>query len=73
MHPLFILDNANKPLFHLHNWEWREPESRAATLDGGDDFIHIIANNAEPDILGILLYDATQGRLGLLSHHVCFV
>lgn len=73
MHPLFILDNANKPLLHFHNWEWREPESRTATLDGGDDFIHIIANNAEPDILGILLYDATQSRLGLLSHHVCFV
>lgn len=33
------------------------PEARAATLDGGDDAVDVVADDAEADILGVLFDD----------------
>jgi hypothetical protein len=50
-----------------------EPKAGAATLQGGNDFGHVIANQAEARVPGVLFNDAAQGELGVVRHGVGFV
>lgn len=42
-------------------------------MNGRDDLVDVIANNAETNVLRILFNDTTQGCLSLLGHHVGLV
>ena len=52
---------------------WGEPETCASTLDRRYNFVDVVADDAKPDVLGILLYHTAQSCLGCGCHHVCFV
>lgn len=61
------------PLLHLLDRQRRKPEPRTPTLNRRYNLIHIITDNAEPDVLRVLLDDASEGGLGGGGHHVGFV
>lgn len=54
-----MVNNGQKPLFYLIYGQRGKSEARAARLNGRNDFIHVVADDAEPDVLSILLYDAS--------------
>ena len=69
----FYLDNSIKSFLDFSHWQRREAETRASALDGRDDFVDIIAYNAESNVLGVLLNDSSQSGLCLRSHHISFI
>ena len=66
-------DDAVDAALDLRAIEGREPEARAATLDGRDDFVDVVADNAEAHVACVLLHDAAQCRLGGLCHRIGLV
>lgn len=50
-----------------------ESEPCAPTLEGGDNFGEVVADEAEADVVGELLDDPPEGVLGVLGHGVGFV
>jgi hypothetical protein len=72
-HALFSLDHIHHSLLHLSNGQWRKPKSRTPTLYSWCDFVDIVTNNAEPDVLRILLDYTTERGLSLLCHHIRFI
>ena len=66
-------DDVVHALLDLLDGQRREPEARTATLDGGDDLVDVVADDAEADVLRILLDDAPERGLRGGGHHVGFV
>ena len=67
-------------LGHLHEAvadliaaEGGEAEAGATGLEGGDDLGHVVADEAEPGVLGVLLDDAAEGELRVVGHGVGLV
>lgn len=54
---LFILDYGRKSFFNLIHRKGAKPESRATRLNSGNNFVHIVADDAESDVASILLDD----------------
>jgi hypothetical protein len=73
VHSLFSFHHTIQPLLHLHNRQRREAKACTSALNSRCDLIHIITNDAEPDVLGVLLDDAAKSSLCLLGHHIGFV
>jgi hypothetical protein len=51
----------------------RKAKSRASTLQGGNDFTHVVANEAKASVFGVLFNDATKGKLRIVRHGIGFV
>ena len=67
------MNNNVQTLLDFGYWKGRESEPGTSTLDSGDNLVDIVANDTEPDVLGILFYHPSKRSLGSLSHHVCFI
>lgn len=70
--PLRLNDTIQPPL-HLLYRQRRKPETRTPTLDSRNDLVHVVTNDAKPDVLRILLDDATESRLCGSCHHIGLV
>ena len=68
----FIYDRCDL-LVHLLDRQRLETEPCTPTLDSRGDFVHVVANDAEPNVLRILLDDTAKRSLGSLGHHIRFV
>ena len=51
-------DDAVDAALDLRAIERREAEARAPALDGRDDFVDVVADNAEAHVACVLLHDA---------------
>ncbi len=51
------LDDGLQALLHLGHGKGRKSEASAAGLDGGDDFVHVVADYTETDVACVLLDD----------------
>ena len=60
-------------LLHFRDRMRREPETCASALYRWDNLVDVVANDAKPDVLGILFYYPTQSCLRRGGHHVCFI
>ena len=69
----FSFDHSVESFLDLWHGQRREAEPRAPTLNGWNNLVHVVADDAESDILGVLLDHSTQRRLGSCGHHVGFV
>lgn len=69
----FGLNNTVQTFLHLRYGQRREAEPCASTLNRGNDLVDVVADNAEPNVLGVLLDYTAQGRLCCGSHHVRLV
>ena len=67
------LNHQVHPFLDFRDRERREPEAGAPTLDGGHDLVHVVADDAEPHVLRVLLDDATERCLCRGRHHVRLV
>lgn len=73
---MYVLLSCNHRIdaaLDLSRLKRRESEACAPTLDSRDDFVHVVANDAETHVACVLLHDATQGRLSCLGHRICLV
>ena len=70
IHAPLCLDVTINPLLDLRDGERREAKARAAALDGGDDLVDVVADDAEADVLRVLLDDAAERGLCRRRHHV---
>ena len=62
-----------QPPLDFYYGERRKAEASTTALNCGDYFVDIIADDAEADILCVLLNDAAKSSLRGRGHHVCFV
>ena len=53
----FGLDDMVESIFDLVEFERVETETGTTRLDGGNDLVDVIADDAEADVLGVLLND----------------
>lgn len=58
---------------HRLGAERGEAEPGASRLQGGDDLRHVVADEAEAGVLGVLLDDAPQRELRVFGHAVALV
>jgi hypothetical protein len=58
---LLLLDDDLEPLVDLSYRQRAEAETRAARLNCWRDFVDVVADDAEADILGVLLDDCRRG------------
>ncbi|EJK74657.1 hypothetical protein THAOC_03657 [Thalassiosira oceanica] len=70
---LLGVGHLHQPAADLTLTERREPESRAPALQRGDDLADVVAYQAEPCVLRVLLDDPAQGELGVARHGVGLV
>ena len=70
---LFMLSNKLDPDPGELSRQGHEPEPCAATLQGGDDFGHVIADEAKTGRFRVLFYYAAQSELRGVRHRVSFV
>ena len=70
--PLLLTDQL-QPGQNLLLLQRTKPEPRAAALQGRDDLAQVVADHAEPHVVGELLYDSPQCILGVIRHRVCLV
>ena len=70
--PLLLADQL-QPGQDLLLLQWTKPEPGAAALEGGDDLAQVVADHAEPHVVRELLYDSSQGILGIIRHGVGLV
>lgn len=69
-HLLFCFYDTAQSLFYLSHGQRRESEPSTPALNGRDDLVNIVTDNAEADVFGVLFDDTSKGSLGLLRHHV---
>jgi hypothetical protein len=62
-----------QPLLDFYYGERRKAEACATALNSGNYLVDIIADDAETDILCVLLDDTAKCSLRGRGHHVCFV
>jgi hypothetical protein len=67
----FLVYHVLQPLLNLKRVKRRKPEAGASTLYGRDDLVHIVADDAEPNIPRILFDDWYQNqREGSKTHQL---
>lgn len=59
---LFCVNYDVESLLDLNDGQRREPEPGASRLDRGRDLVDIVANDAEPNALGVLLNHCRDKR-----------
>jgi len=57
----------------LFSCQGRKSEARTTTLQGGNDFTNVIANQTKAGIGSILFNDSPQGKLGITGHGIAFI
>lgn len=62
IYALFGLDHVVETRLHLARFQRREAEAGAAALDGGNDFVHIVADDAKAHITRVLLHHCRSER-----------
>jgi len=72
-HVLFSFHNGIESFFYFCYRERREPKSCTSTLYRGGNLVDVVTNDAESNVLCILLDDTSESCLCLLCHHVCFI
>lgn len=70
---LLGLGHLHETVADLVSAEGCEAEAGATGLEGGDDLGHVVADEAEPGVLGVLLDDAAEGELCVVGHGVGLV
>ena len=70
--PFGSYDSVHSFLDFRHG-QRREPEPCTSTLNSGGNLVHVITNDAETNVFGILLDDTSESCLGCLRHHVRFI
>ena len=72
-HSPFRLNHGIHPLLDLRDRQRGEPEARTTALDSGNALVDVVADDAEADVLRVLLDDAAERGLRGGGHHVGFV
>jgi hypothetical protein len=71
--PPFAFNYNLQPLLHFHLLQRRKPESRASTLNRRSDLPNVIADDTEPDVLGVLLDYSSKSSLCGSCHLIRFI
>ena len=72
-HSPLAFDDVVQPSLDLLNLQRIEAETRASRLNGGNDLVDVVANDAKADVLGVLLDDASERGLRSGGHHIRLV
>ena len=70
---LLGLGHLDEAVADLIPAEGGEAEAGATGLEGRDDLGHVVADEAEAGVLGVLLDDAAEGELGVVGHGIGLV
>ena len=58
-----VVNDVVQPVLDLVELERVEAEARAARLDGGNDLVDVVADDAEAHVARVLLDDCAKGEL----------